>query len=136
MADDVNVLIEDGAIDVKFGGSVIRVRGLNIESSVQWTKRVKARWFEQAQKNQSVVDAAAALGTETEKFALFRDSMLCDNVGGDLLMIRDLVMEHSPTVLTMDVVNQGTAQQIAIAFDALYELENPTRKLRATMARG
>ena len=134
MDNETNVLIEDGATDLRFGDKTVTVKALKIAASVQWSKRVKRAVFEQARLALSSVEDAKNLATESEKVDAFIER-LNGTVGEEFLAVRDLLIEHSPHVLTADVVNEGTSQQIVVAFKRLFENENPTELLTAVMRR-
>jgi hypothetical protein len=135
MSDDLNILVEDGAIAVKLGDKNVTVRGLVIEKSVAWSKTVKARWFEQARKSGAVMKIVAdETKSEEDRVDLIEAAML-EGAGDELLMVRDLLLEYDPENITPELLNTATAQQIVSAFEKVYELENPMKRLRAAIAR-
>ena len=129
---DTNILIEDGALELAFGATVVTVKALPIVASVHWSKRVKRVFFEQARMSLASVEDAQKFATEAEKIDSFIER-LNGVVGEEFLAVRDLLIEHSPATLTADIVNQGTAQQIVVAFKRLFETENPTNLLKGVM---
>ncbi|MBI5092232.1 MAG: hypothetical protein HZB26_07260 [Candidatus Hydrogenedentes bacterium] len=139
---DTNAVNEEGTLDLKFGPATVTVKALNIEASVQWTKRVKVQWFTQARKGLPVNGLQEVMSTPGPDIIQRIDTAIqgvMDAIGGgavdDLLVVRDALMEHSPQILTAEVVSLGTAQQIVTAFEAVYELENPMKRLRNALAR-
>lgn len=130
---DTNVLIEDGAIELKFGAAKVEVKALTIEASVQWTKRVRRAWLNQALKNGAMVDVATAKETKAEERMQAFDDALAAGAGDDLMAVMSLLTEHSPAVLTPETLKQATARQIESAFEAIYSLENPMKALREFM---
>lgn len=132
MATEENVLIEDGEIYISLGKTRVVVHALCIEASVKWSKAAKLAWFQQARLNLDVAekdDPNASTESRVNRFT----AALANGAADDLLMVRGLVMAHSPEILTADVVNTATALQIVKAFEALFELENPMRRLRQAM---
>jgi hypothetical protein len=127
MSNDINVLIEDGEIQLKMGKQTITTCGLPIGSSVKWSKSV---W-------RAVLDASAADGefhkallewgskstTAADLLAFFDSSDMHERVSRPLIML-ELIKAHSPHVAK--AAKLATASQIKAAFHALYELENPT----------
>jgi len=131
--NDTNVLIEDGAVQLKIGAGTIAVKALNIESSVQWTKRVRSAWYAQACKNLTLGKVLADTKTPDEDRLTALDNAMASGAACDLLMVRDLLGEHSPTILTAEALAQATAQQIVAAFEMIFQLENPMKRLRNLM---
>ena len=129
---DTNILIEDGAMDLTFGKVCVTVRALNIESSVQWSKRVKRVLFEQAQREQRA-GVSAALATDAEKVEALLTSDEFNASGDGWIVIRDLLMEHSPGTMTLEVLNGGTVTQIVNAFREVFKTENPTLLLKQAL---
>jgi hypothetical protein len=135
MSDDLNILVEDGAVAVKLGDKTVSVRGLVIEKSVAWSKSVKSAWFAQAKKSGAVMKIVAdETKSEEERVDLIESAML-DGAGEELLMVRDVLMQYNPEAITPEIINSATAQQIVTAFEVLYELENPIKRLRAAIAK-
>ncbi len=137
---DTNTLIEDSEIEVQLGDKAVKVRALNIESSIQWVKRVKRAMYETALKtaaaaskmNESVSGAPEV--TEKGQFVALAefDKMLNDGAACDLLVARDALIEHSKA-MTPELVNAATAKQIVRAFHEVYALENPQTALRRAL---
>jgi hypothetical protein len=132
---DTQTLIEDGAVFLKFGGASVRVKALPIIKSVDWTAAVKLEMFRLGTAQDGLLQNIAKKDqTPIERLALIEESFAAGS-GRELIVIRNLLMQHSPDVMTEAVVDQATADQIVSAFETLFAIENPMRRLQTAMAR-
>jgi len=128
------ILIEDGPVELTLGTATVPVNAMTIEHSVQWSKRVRRAWAAQGATNQAVINAMAADEEPIAQLAAL-DKGLDGGAMNDILVARDLLLEHSPKIMTAEVLNEATARQIVSGFLKVYANENPMRELRAGWAR-
>lgn len=125
---DETLLIDDGALALKLGTATVQVRPLCIEPSLQWVRRVRVTLYEVSQKETALASAAQADDASTV------DALIREGVGVQFAgTLRDLLNEHSPDVLTQDVLGKATARQIVSAFGEVFREECPLSMLRSAL---
>jgi hypothetical protein len=130
---ETQTLIEDDAVHLKFGEKTVKVRALTIEKSVDWTKQVLSSICRQGVAREPMLAALSNKDVPIEKRIAEFEQTVATGIQSDLIIVRDLLNAHTPDVMTLDVLNTATANQIVSAFEALFPLENPTKRLQATL---
>lgn len=136
MTDEANILFEDGAAHLKFGEQAVTVKALNLASSLQWSKRVQRGIAEHASKTLSLVNNVQQNKEQSEQSAALVALLDNPEYVQDGAMFRDLLIEHTPSVLTLELLNGGTARQLSEAFMVVWRLENPFGQVARSLQAG
>ena len=107
---DDNILLDDEAIHVKLGSQVVEFNALPIKASIKWMREC------QEVKNRFIVKAAECVqaGKPVD--------------GSDIETFAECVWLHTPS-MDRDIIDNATTGQILAAYEALCDLENPTKRL-------
>lgn len=128
--DEAEVMYNDGAVALTLGGEKVEVKPLNVQSSFQWTKRVRRLVAEQAKNNMGLLNMDGSL---EDKFKRVMEVLESPQFVQDGELYYKAMLEYNSKVLTPEVVNKATAVELTDAFITLWKIENPFQKVREVL---
>lgn len=93
MDDETNVLIEDGAVEVRLGQETVTVPALVIEASVQWTKRVRKLFVDKGNRTRELILAISETANDPELSTVAFDEALSGGAFENFTLLRDWLGE-------------------------------------------
>lgn len=133
MLNETEVLLMEEGVSLKLGADTVVVKGLCVRDSVRWSQKVKAAFITHAQQSAKLMLEVNQLSL-TERVERAAQQLMSDSNNDETELLLSLVMEHTPSLLTEDVVSKATVRQLSAAFLQLFRLENPFAEVQRSLS--